>query len=163
MLARSGLIVCPCPVPVSLTSSLPSSMTPACIHFRIKRSTLPSRTRFSISSMSCCRTLESQYAVTSRSRIHPVGLVPRVLRLTYVSFNRYVTLFPPPLQWIPWPLLFGSPADLHLPWYYGVVRLLFHPSSIASGFPWRLSFLSCREEMGSSPGFVGNPWKHALS
>src|SRR5215468_9807455 len=75
MLARSGLIVCPCPVPVSLTSSLPSSMMPTCIHFRIKRSTLPSRTRFSIISMSWSRTMESKYAVTSISRTHPVGRV----------------------------------------------------------------------------------------
>jgi hypothetical protein len=42
MLAKSGLIVCPWPVPVSLKRSLPSSMTPTCIHFRIKQSTLPS-------------------------------------------------------------------------------------------------------------------------
>jgi hypothetical protein len=34
-------------VPVLLKRSLPSSMTPTCIHFRIKQSTLPSRTRFS--------------------------------------------------------------------------------------------------------------------
>src|SRR5262249_42081238 len=40
MLARRGLIGCPCPVPVSLTSSLPSSMTPTWIHFPIRRSTL---------------------------------------------------------------------------------------------------------------------------
>src|SRR5258707_14484808 len=48
MLARSGLIGCPCPVPVSLTSNLPSSMTPTLIHFPIRRSTLPSIPRFSI-------------------------------------------------------------------------------------------------------------------
>src|SRR6266550_1943756 len=63
MLAKSGLIVCPWPVPVSLTRSLPSSMTPTCIHFRINRSTLLSRTRFSIISMSCFLTIESKYAV----------------------------------------------------------------------------------------------------
>ena len=32
---RSGLIGCPCPVPVSLMRTLPSSMTPMLIHFRI--------------------------------------------------------------------------------------------------------------------------------
>jgi hypothetical protein len=29
---------------------------------------------------------------------------------------------------------FGSPAVLHLPRYYGVVRLLFHPSTIRTHF-----------------------------
>src|SRR6266849_7865515 len=73
MLARSGLIGCPCPVPVSLMSSLPSSMTPTCIHFRISRSTLLSLTRFSIISMSCSLTIVSKYEVISNSRIHPVS------------------------------------------------------------------------------------------
>jgi hypothetical protein len=53
---------------------------------------------------------------------------------------------------------FRSPAVPHLRWYYGVVRLLFHPSSVAYGFPWRPSYLPYREEMGSSPGFVENPF-----
>jgi hypothetical protein len=35
LLARSGLMICPCPVPVSLTSSRPASITPVLIHFRI--------------------------------------------------------------------------------------------------------------------------------
>src|SRR6516165_11510341 len=60
MLARRGLIGCPCPVPVSLTSSLPSSMTPTLIHFQIRRSTLPSVTRFSIISTSMARTILSK-------------------------------------------------------------------------------------------------------
>src|SRR6516164_7234733 len=57
MLARRGLIGCPCPVPVSLTSSWPSSMTPTLIHFQIRRSTLPSVTRFSILSTSVPLTI----------------------------------------------------------------------------------------------------------
>src|SRR5215467_13373665 len=75
MLASIGLIGCPCPVPVSLMSSLPSSMTPAWIHFRISRSTLSSLMRFSIISMSCSLTIVSKYEVISSSRIHPVGRV----------------------------------------------------------------------------------------
>src|SRR5215469_353326 len=50
MLAKSGLIVCPCPVPVSLTRSRPCSITPTLIHFRISCSTLASLIRFSTSS-----------------------------------------------------------------------------------------------------------------
>src|SRR5215831_10872480 len=64
MLARSGLIGCPCPVPVSLTSSLPSSMAPTRIHFPIKRSTLPSVTPSSIISTSADLTIESKDPTT---------------------------------------------------------------------------------------------------
>src|SRR5215470_11054308 len=73
MFARRGLIGCPCPVPVSLTSSLPSSMTPTLIHFQIRRSTLPSVTRFSIISTSVARTILSKYERMSISRTHPMG------------------------------------------------------------------------------------------
>src|SRR5215472_6465875 len=58
MLARSGLIGCPCPVPVSVTSNLPSSMTPTLIHLPIMRSTLPSVTRSSIMSTRADLTIE---------------------------------------------------------------------------------------------------------
>jgi hypothetical protein len=34
-----------------------------------------------------------------------VDIAVRVLSLAYVSFGRYVRLFPPSLQWVPWPLL----------------------------------------------------------
>src|ERR1700739_3915648 len=37
MLARSGEITAPCPVPLSLTVTTPSSRTPALSHLRIKR------------------------------------------------------------------------------------------------------------------------------
>jgi hypothetical protein len=69
---------CPCPVPVSLTSSLPSSMTPTLIHFPIRRSTLPSITRFSIISTSADLTIESKYERMSISRIHPMGRVQMI-------------------------------------------------------------------------------------
>jgi hypothetical protein len=42
-------------------------------------------------------------------------------------FDRCVRLFPPSLQWVPWPPLAG-PAVPHLHRYYGVIRLLHHPS-----------------------------------
>jgi hypothetical protein len=58
-LARSGLMVCPCPVPVSLSSKRPSSMTPMLIHFRISLRMLASLIRLSIISMSCSLTIES--------------------------------------------------------------------------------------------------------
>jgi hypothetical protein len=51
---------CPCPVPVSLTSNLPSSMTPTLIHLPIRRSTLPSITRFSIIPTRADLTIESK-------------------------------------------------------------------------------------------------------
>src|SRR6516165_7182661 len=37
MLDRSGEITAPCPVPLSLTVTIPSSRTPALSHFRIRR------------------------------------------------------------------------------------------------------------------------------
>ena len=65
-----------------------------------------------------------------------VDIAVRVLSLAYVSFGRYVRLFPPSLQWVPWPLLTkpcGSPPSRVL---WG--RKTAHPSiPIASGFPWR--------------------------
>ena len=72
-----------------------------------------------------------------------VDIVPRVLRLAYVSFNRYVTLFPPSLQWIPWPLLSEALRFSTFTGTYGVVRLLLHPSSVAYGLPWHPSYPSC--------------------
>jgi len=51
-------------------------------------------------------------------------------------FNRFVRLLPPSLQWMPWPPLTGSPAVLHLPQYYGVVRLLPDPSMLPPVDPW---------------------------
>src|SRR5256885_7785223 len=48
----------------------------------------------------------------------------RVLSLVMSPFNRFVRLFPPSLQRVPWPPPFGSPAVPRLPRYYGVVRLL---------------------------------------
>jgi len=57
---------------------------------------------------------------------------------------------------------FGSPAVPHLRWYYGVVRLLVHPSSVASGFPWRPSYHSCERRWWALLGsweILGNmPW-----
>ena len=76
MFAKSGLIVCPWPVPVSLTRSLPSSMTPTCIHFRINRSTLLSPDSLLDHFHELFpHDLESKYAVTSISRTTSVGRV----------------------------------------------------------------------------------------
>src|SRR5262249_60732638 len=60
----------------------------------------------------------------------------RVLSLVMFPFNRFVRLLPPSLQWMPWPPLTGSPAVLHLPQYYGVVRLLPDPSMLPPVDPW---------------------------
>src|SRR6266516_4877113 len=52
MLARSGEITAPCPVPLSLTVTTPSSMTPALSHLRIKRMMRRSPIRCSTNRMS---------------------------------------------------------------------------------------------------------------
>jgi len=65
-----------------------------------------------------------------------VDIVARVLSLAYVSFNRYVRLFAPSLQWVPWPPLAGA---LRFPTFlgtYGFVRLLSILPD-ASGLPWQ--------------------------
>src|ERR1700687_3703877 len=49
-----------------------------------------------------------------------VDIVVRVLSLAYVSFNRYVRLFSPSLQWVPWPPLAGA---LRFPTFIGTMRL----------------------------------------
>jgi hypothetical protein len=78
-------------------------------------------------------------------------------------FARYVHLFPPSLQWVPWPLLAEA---LRFPTFagnYGVVRLLIPPCAITSGFPWRPRFRSCEQrcELSWVPG--ESFWKHAPS
>src|SRR5215471_18591360 len=58
----------------------------------------------------------------------------------------------------------GSPAVLHLRQYYGVVRLLPHPSLLPPVDPWLhvppdpFPEVLVREEMGSSLRFLGHPW-----
>src|SRR6476469_2442861 len=52
MLARSGEITAPCPVPLSLTVTIPSSMTPALSHLRIRRMMRRSPIRCSTNRMS---------------------------------------------------------------------------------------------------------------
>jgi len=47
-----------------------------------------------------------------------VDIVVRVLSLAYVSFGRYVRLFTPSLQWVPWPPLSGA---LRFPTFAGTV------------------------------------------
>ena len=80
------------------------------------RDAVHSRAGFLSSTSECCiqcfgrdpcerssRIVASLASSVSRSSF--VYIVPRVRCLAYVSFNRYVTLFPPSLQWVPWPLL----------------------------------------------------------
>src|SRR6516164_8008251 len=52
MLARSGEITAPCPVPLSLTATIPSSRTPALSHLRIRRMMRRSPIRCSTNRMS---------------------------------------------------------------------------------------------------------------
>src|SRR5258708_7169358 len=52
MLARSGEITAPCPVPLSLTATIPSSRMPAFSHFWIRRMTRLSPIRCSTKRMS---------------------------------------------------------------------------------------------------------------
>ena len=42
-------------------------------------------------------------------------------------FFRFVHLFPPSLQWVPWPLLAEALRFTTFIGTYGFVRLLFHP------------------------------------
>jgi hypothetical protein len=100
--------------------------------------------------------------------------------------NRYVSLFPPSLQWVSWPPRHRGPAVPHLRRYYGVVRLLpTPPSALRSPLAAATSAVGClpllppgahpyplgqvrlgrvnhtrsREEIGSSPRFLGNPFE----
>jgi hypothetical protein len=72
-------------------------------------------------------------------------------------FARYVHLFPPSLQWVPWPLLSepcGSPPSSVLR-----VRKTAPPSvdkRLRSPLAPALPLL--RAKMVSSPGFMGNPF-----
>src|ERR1035437_4326232 len=60
----------------------------------------------------------------------------RVLSLEYVSFQQIRTPASPfpPVGLVAAPC--GSPAVPHLHRYYGVVRLLYHPSVLPSVDPW---------------------------
>ena len=62
-------------------------------------------------------------------------------RLCFLRQIRHLVSPFPPVGSVAAP--FGSPAVPHLHWYYGVVRLLVHPCSVASGLPWRPSYRSC--------------------
>ena len=54
---------------------------------------------------------------------------------------------------------FRGPAVPHLHRYYGLVRLLVHPSPAVSGFPWRPPVPPImRRRWRSSPRFLGNPF-----
>ena len=56
----------------------------------------------------------------------------------------------PPVDTVAAP--FGSSAVLHFHRYYGVVRTLFHPSSVAYGLPWQPSYHSCERRWGALLG-----------
>src|ERR1700692_3069942 len=93
-----------------------------------------------------------------------VHIMFRVLSLVMSPFNRFVRLLPPSLRRVPWPLPCGSPAVPHLHQYYGVVRLLRHPSvhspvdprvHVPPGSERRSS--RCGRRWGSSLRFLGRP------
>jgi len=78
-------------------------------------------------------------------------------------FVRYVHLFPPSLQWVPWPLL---PEALRFPTSLVLRgRKTAHPHVCGRlWFPLAVAFPLLRAEMASSPGFTGESlWKHAPS
>jgi hypothetical protein len=84
----------------------------------------------------------------------------RVLSLVMSPFDRCVACFSlPPVGSVAAPC--GSPAVPHVPRYYGVVRLLAHPSAPPSVDPRgpRTSQPStaAREKMESSLGFLSSP------
>src|SRR3954468_20669793 len=71
MLARSGEITDPCPVPLSLTVTTPSSRTPALSHFWIRRMMRRSPTRCSTNLMShSWLTVEERADVSVQYPVH---------------------------------------------------------------------------------------------
>src|SRR6202790_4501768 len=76
--------------------------------------------------------------------------VYRVLSLAMSPFNRYVRLFPPSLQWVPWPPLAGA---LRFPTFIGTMRLYDCSPSIHGHLRSPLA-------AGTSPG--GRRWRALL-
>src|SRR3979411_1611016 len=69
MLARRGEITAPCPVPLSLTATIPSSRMPAFSHFWIRRMMRLSPIRCSTKRMSQSLLILPCQAVHSRCRV----------------------------------------------------------------------------------------------
>ena len=72
-------------------------------------------------------------------------------------FDRCVHLFPPSLQWVPWPLLAepcGSPPSSVL-WVRKTAR---PPVRVRLWSPLAIALPLLRAGMASSPGFLGNPF-----
>ncbi len=119
----------------------------------------------------------------SALRAKPFDMPSRVQSLVHVTLRRYVDLFIPSLQWIPWPPLAGA---LRFSTFIGTMESQDCSPALAcaSGFPWpqvllvESLFASLGEplvphgtwllwvgrnraqmsgEAGSSPGFAGNP------
>jgi hypothetical protein len=65
-----------------------------------------------------------------------LDILSRVLCLVYVAPRRYVSLFPPSLQWVPWPLLSEA---LWFPTFVGTMGSYdcCRPFPAASGLPWQ--------------------------
>src|SRR5215472_16309495 len=124
MFARRGLIGCPCSVPVSLTSSFPSSMTPTRMHFQIRRSTLPSVTRFSIISTSMAQSL-----VLPPSGPKPVRATEKILLVDGVQQIHHHLLHELILEgrnrdWSLFPILFGN---IHSAEWLNLILAFFEP------------------------------------
>src|SRR5580704_9030174 len=85
-----------------------------------------------------------------------VDIVVRVLSLAYVSFNRYVRLFSPSLQWVPWPPLAGALRFPTFPRYIWVCKTAQHPSRCLRS-PLAIGTSHGEEEMRSSPRSLENP------
>jgi hypothetical protein len=84
-----------------------------------------------------------------------------VSRLCFLRQIRHLVSPFPPVGSVAAP--FGSPAVPHLHRYYGVVRLLLHPSSVAYGLPWRPSYALPSGDGELSWVHGKSLWKHALS
>jgi hypothetical protein len=65
-----------------------------------------------------------------------LDILSRVLCLVYVAPHRYVSLFTPSLQWVPWPLLTEA---LRFPTFVGTMGSYdcCRPFPATSGLPWR--------------------------
>ena len=115
----------------------------------------------------------------------PFDILSRVPRLVYAALLRYVYLFPPSLQWVPWPPLAGAlrfatfngtmgsydcsptrPGRLRSPLATGTPRrgfVRFPWDALVSLGTWFSSGWAeprpIRGEVESSPGFTGIPFE----
>ena len=113
--------------------------TPALAFFVVPESPVQSRGRDQMSDRKELSALDPPWLVRTYLSIC-VDIGYRGLASSMFPFVSYVHLFPPSLQWVPWPAPCGSPTVPHLRRYYG--SSVAHPSvcgrlrsPLAAAFP----------------------------